>query len=458
MATIPTTIKSKELVEKRREQIALAAISLFSKKGFFKSTLKELAEEAGISHGNIYDYIGTKEDIFYLLHKYIDKLAIDALHRSVKNIDDPLERLRRMVRTEFNLMYEWADAILLIYQEGHVLNKTLLKKMLQRETTHMRLYESALEEAIQRKHIRECNVRAISHLIKSMVDTWVLKRWDLRDKLTQLEMEKSILDLVFYGLITDGASESRSLKDVENLKGKLILVINSGTVFGKSFSSFLLAKNVRLVLHVKRAKKNITLPSSMRLDSGGVKIYSEKEYGPMGPDLLRKIIKDFGSIDIVIQDLGISDLETTASLKNIPIVAQNLDANLVCAQNISSILEEELKKKGWGKILYVAPWFWDTHLDPVRYEIVKAGTIALTQTMAKRLAAARINVNCIVPGYIGGIKNLNIQKVKTSELLEEIPMKCLGELSDLVETANFLITDHSKYLTGQVIETAGGKH
>jgi len=203
----------------------------------------------------VYDYIGTKEDIFYLLHEYIDRLAIDALRRSVKNIDDPLERLRRMVRTEFNLMYEWADAILLIYQEGHILNKALLKKLLQREATHMRLYEAALEEAIQRKQLRECNVRAVSHLIKSMVDTWVLKRWDLRDKLTQLEMERSILDLVFYGLIDKRTSESRFLKDVEYLEGKVILIINSGTVLGNSLSSFLLAKNARLAMHVTGGKK-----------------------------------------------------------------------------------------------------------------------------------------------------------------------------------------------------------
>ena len=78
MGVIPTTIKSKRLVEKKREQIVLAAIKLFAKKGFFKTTLRDLSEEAGISHGNIYDYVGVKEDILYsLLEK---RLLIHYIH------------------------------------------------------------------------------------------------------------------------------------------------------------------------------------------------------------------------------------------------------------------------------------------------------------------------------------------------------------------------------------------
>jgi len=68
MRQIPTTIKNQKLVEKRREQILLAAIRLFSRKGFHKTNLRELAEEAGLSAGNIYDYVSSKEDIFYLIH------------------------------------------------------------------------------------------------------------------------------------------------------------------------------------------------------------------------------------------------------------------------------------------------------------------------------------------------------------------------------------------------------
>ena len=63
---IHTTVKNKELVIQKREQIILSAITLFSKKGFQKTTLKDIAEMTGLSQGNIYGYIESKQDIFYL--------------------------------------------------------------------------------------------------------------------------------------------------------------------------------------------------------------------------------------------------------------------------------------------------------------------------------------------------------------------------------------------------------
>jgi len=456
MNAIPTTIKSKELVEKRREQIVVAAINLFAKKGFHKATLRELSEVAGISHGNIYDYVGTKEDIFFLVHEFMDKLATDALHRSIENIDDPFEKLRRMVRSEFNLMYQWADAILLIYQECHILNKPLLKELLKRESAHIRLYETVLQECIKKGLLLDCNTKAVANLIKAMVDAWVLKRWDLKEHVTQLEMEKSILDLVFHGLINGEDSKSRYLEGMGSLEGKVILVVNGGTALGESISSFLISKGAKLAIHNDVAKGNITFPVSIQERSEKLRVYSSKEDGQMSPHLFTQIVGDFGPIDIVIQDLGIGNMETTTSDRNIRLVGKRLEANLSCAQDLSSSFEAEMTKRGSGKILYLAPWAWDKYADPLRYRTVKAGTIALTQALANRLAASRINVNCIVPGYIGGVKYSGTASGKISEVIDHIPMGCLGEVPDIVETAYFLISDSSKYLTGQVLEIAGG--
>lgn len=456
MPIIPTTIKSKELVEKRREQIVLAAINLFAKKGFHKSTLRELSEVAGISHGNIYDYVGTKEDIFFLLHEFVDKLATDALHRSMENIDDPVEKLRRMVRSEFNLMYQWSDAILLIYQECHILNKPLLKRLLERESAHVRLYEIVLQECIKKRLLLNCNTKAVANLIKVMVDAWVLKRWDLREHVTQSEMERSILDLIFNGLINVKSSKSRDLENKDSLQGKTALFINSGTILGQAISSFLLSKGAKLAVYVDGVKGNKDFPALMKKRSEKEHFYSSKEDGSITQDLLRQIVDDFGPIDIVIQDLGIANMETTTSERNIPSAGKRLETNFSLAQNISKTLETEINRNGCGRILYLAPWAWDKYSDPLRYETVKSGAIALTQTVAKIMAPLRVTVNCIIPGFIRTTRPSMIEKDRGTELMDEIPLGHLGEISDVLDAVSFLITDSSKYLTGQVLEVAGG--
>jgi len=456
MSIIPTTIKSKELVEKRREQIVRAAIKLFAKKGFHKATLRELSEEAGISHGNIYDYVGTKEDIFFLLHEFMDKVVTDALHRSIENIDDPVEKLRRMVRSEFNLMYQWADAILLIYQECHILNKPLLKKLLKRESAHIQLYELALEDCVKKGLMRDCNTRAIANLIKAMVDTWVLKRWDLKEHVTQSEMERSILDLVFNGLINVKDSKSRDLESMDSLKGKVILFVNGETVLGEATSSFLISKGAKLAIYIYGVKGDKDFPASMQKRSEKVCFYPAKEYGPITQNLLRQIVDDFGPLDIVIQDLGISNIEIKTSDRNISSAGQKLETNFSFVQDISKTLETEMNNNGCGRILYLAPWAWDRYADPLRYETVKSGTIALTQTMAKIMAPLRVTVNCIIPGFIGGIRSSKIEKDRGAESVVKIPFGYLGEISDVLTAVSFLISDSSKYLTGQVLEVAGG--
>jgi len=456
MSEIPTTIKNKELVEKRREQIVLAAINLFARKGFYKTTLRELSEEAGISHGNIYDYVGTKEDIFFLLHEFMDQLATDALRRSIENIDDPFEKLRRMVRSEFNLMYQWADAILIIYQECHILTKPLLKELLKRESAHVQLYEIVLRECIDKGLLLDCNTKAVANLIKVMVDAWVLKRWDLREHVTQLEMEKSILDMVFHGLMSGEAHRSRNIEVSGSLEGKGILFVNGGTELAVAISSFLISKGAKLAIHHDGVKEDLGFPVPIQDGSEKVRLYSARKTGQMSSSLFSRIVGDVGHIDIVIQDLGIGNIETATPDINTPPAGKRLEANLSCAQDLSSAFEEEMTKRGSGRILYLAPWAWDKDADPLRYETVKAGTIALTQVSANRMAASRINVNCIVPGYIGGVKHSGTARGETSEVIDHIPMGYLGEVQDIAETIYFLISDFSKYLTGQVLEVAGG--
>jgi len=85
----------------------------------------------------------------------------------------------------------------------------------------------------------------------------------------------------------------------------------------------------------------------------------------------------------------------------------------------------------------------------------KAGVVMFTKTLAMELAEARINVNCIAPGYIqseGAVSNSDFQRA----LLSNIPWGRFGTPADIAQMTLFLASSASDYVTGEVFAVNGG--
>ena len=461
---IPTTIKNQQLVQKRREQIVLAATKLFSEKGFHKTTIAELADEAGLSYGNIYDYIGSKEDIFSLIHDYAAGSAMLALKSSIRNVSSPIEKLRRIIRAEFNLMDHLSDSILLLYQESHILSKPYLHKLLAKEREHLNLIEQAIEESITAGQLSQCNVRLAANLIKSMIDSWIIKRWDLRGFADRLEAERVILGLIFDGLRSRPATtESIKRKDHRRyieapieLKGQIALLVNSGTPIGTALCQSLLKAGVRLAAYSLRDIARGGIPVSSSCNTDQLKGYSKRDDGPINSHLMNSIEKDLGHIDIYIHDLGIGVLKDGESPT--PGNRENIRSNLRSAEDIVGHFKSRSKSKLPSRILYVTPWAWDQYESPMGYQTVKGGAVALTKSLAMEMAPLGSTVNCVVPGFLKTPRPSSLQKKFGAMIQPSIPAGSLGEIRDVVEAVLFLVGDAAKYITGQTLYVNGGMH
>ncbi len=456
MSTIHTNVKNPQLVQKRREQIVLAAINLFSQKGFHKTTLRNLAEQTGLSQASIYDYVGSKEDIFFLIHELAASSAMEAMKKSLEQVADPLEKLRRMIRAEFGTMDKLADAIMLIYQEGHILTKPLLKSLLKKERAHLEVIESILDECVKKGILRSFNVRVVANLIKSMVDAWVLKRWDLRGYASAQDVEKTILELLFQGLLEPDSLPMKCESDGRSLEGKSALVVNGGTVLSTALISFLLSHGVKVAAHMDTVKRGREYAVLNPGGSENLKCYFSSEHGPMSPELCKKIEDEVGPPDIYIHDIGIGALRIADAGKKKTNTGSKLHENVACAQELITSFKESMCKRSSGRVIYLAPWAWDRYVDALSYETAKASVIALTLAFAKDVAGFQVNVNCIVPGFIRTIRPSPIQKDLSDQLTKEIPAARMGEVTDIANAVLFLAGDSSKYITGQTIRCDGG--
>jgi 3-oxoacyl-[acyl-carrier protein] reductase len=455
MAEIPTTVKNKELIKKRREQIVRAGIKLFSQKGFHGTTLRELAEEAGLSYGNIYDYVGSKEDIFSLIHDFTADLVMAALRSSIEQITDPLEKLRRIVRAEFTLMDQWADAILLLYQESHILSKPHLRKLLGKEREHLDLIEAAIEEAKRSGRICRCNTRLTANLIKSMIDAWVIKRWDLRGHTDRLEGERAILALVFHGLLTgNSANGSAGVATKGGWESRAVFIANASTPLGSGICKAFAGKGDRLTVHSDPVKPTRENPLVCNNSTEGVKFFSTDQYGPISSQLFDRIEAETGPIDVYVHDLGAGNMDNSDEAWGD--VGERLTINLKAAEEVAAHLEADLLRRLPQRIIYLAPWGWDQFVDPYRFETARAGAVALTKSLAHALANRGTTVNCLVPGYIRTTRPSTIEKGRREDIATKIPIGHIGQISDVIEPVAFMASDGAKYITGQVIGIGGG--
>ncbi|MDR1387686.1 MAG: 3-oxoacyl-ACP reductase FabG [Propionibacteriaceae bacterium] len=92
------------------------------------------------------------------------------------------------------------------------------------------------------------------------------------------------------------------------------------------------------------------------------------------------------------------------------------------------------------------------------YSTAKAGLIGLTKSAAKEVARHGIRVNAIQPGLIDTAMMAQVPPEVLARRLEDIPLGRFGTIRDVSNTALFLASDLSSYITGAVIEVTGGRH
>lgn len=457
MLEIPTTIKNKELVEKRREQIILAAIRLFSKKGFHKTTLREIAAEAAISQGSIYDYIGTKEDIFFLIHDYLASLVQRRLVQTMDKAADPMFKLKEIIRAEFEMMHEWSDAVLLIYQESHNLSGPLRKSLLEKEKSHAEIYEDVVRECMAQWAFRHFDHRCVAALMLGAIHTYVLRRWDLNKYASITEIERLITELFFHGLIQDGVHEGdRARREAKPLDGKRVLIIHGTAGIGRSLVPFLLGKGAHLAIHADSVISESDYFGCEPGDLDRIRFYLTKDYGELTSHLFDRVVEDLGEINAVIHHLDTNDPAMMPHSISRGSENTRVESNYRCAENLPDLLERSMSKSGSGRVVYVAPWAWDRHVTPLNYEILKAGTAALTRAMAKQLAPSGITVNCVVPGFVSGVHPSEHKGDRIAEFMNTVPLKERGDIQDVGEAICYYLSDAGRNVTGQILEIAGG--
>jgi 3-oxoacyl-[acyl-carrier protein] reductase len=94
----------------------------------------------------------------------------------------------------------------------------------------------------------------------------------------------------------------------------------------------------------------------------------------------------------------------------------------------------------------------------VNYSATKAALLGFSRSLAQEMASRGITVNVVAPGFIQTDMTDVLPDMVKEELLKRIPMKRLGQASDIAKAVAFLVSDDAAYMTGQTLHVNGGMY
>ncbi len=171
---------------------------------------------------------------------------------------------------------------------------------------------------------------------------------------------------------------------------------------------------------------------------------------------IASIIDDFGGIDILINNAGITKDNLIVKMSPADFDAV-IGVNLKGTFNMIKSCYSHFMKKRAGRIVNIASvsGLLGT-AGQANYASSKAGIIGLTKVVARELGGRNVTCNAIAPGFIETDMTAVLSEEVKAKYAAQIPMKRYGSTEDVANLALFLVSELSTYITGQTICVDGG--
>lgn len=164
----------------------------------------------------------------------------------------------------------------------------------------------------------------------------------------------------------------------------------------------------------------------------------------------------FGRIDVLVNNAGITRDQLLVRMKDDD-WDQVLDTNLRGVFLMTRAVGKVMMRQKSGRIINIASTAGAMgNPGQVNYSAAKAGVIGLTKAAGRELAHWNILVNAVAPGLIETDMAASIPAEAREAMLQQVPLKRIGQGREVAEVVRFLAGDGASYITGQTIHVNGG--
>jgi len=242
------------------------------------------------------------------------------------------------------------------------------------------------------------------------------------------------------------------------LEGKVAIITGASRGIGRGIAELFAEQGANIAFtYLSSEEKAKKLEEELSALGGKAKGFkSDASKYDMAHQLVDDVLSEFGQIDIVINNAGITrdGLLMRMTEENWDEV---METNLKSIFNLTKAVQRTMLKARSGSIVNLSSVVGvKGNAGQSNYAASKAGMLGFTKSIALELGSRNIRCNAIAPGFIETEMTGALDEKVVQEWRDAIPLKRGGTPKDVANLALFLASDMSSYITGQVINVDGG--
>ena len=182
-------------------QILEAAEKIFAKKGFYTTTMEEVAKEARLAKGTIYLYFDSKEDLFFSVTERKLDILLNKIEEELKKSNLPSQRIRRVIAVHLKFLEENGDFFKIMQGFSGSLKEKLEKKLkdrvIQKQSYYIEILDKLIQEAINKKEVKLLDSRKLAVILMGIIHSLTLY-WISKKEKDSLSKDESLAWEVFW--------------------------------------------------------------------------------------------------------------------------------------------------------------------------------------------------------------------------------------------------------------------
>lgn len=243
------------------------------------------------------------------------------------------------------------------------------------------------------------------------------------------------------------------------LKNKVALITGASRGIGRAIALTLSKYGAGVVINYLDRDSDADLVVREILDNGGSAIGMQADVADAQgvSSLIDRVISHYGRMDILVNNAGAIVQPSNWQDITEPTWDRTFDVHLKGTLNCIRASVPHLLKSADPSIISITSTFGAIigAPDVIAYAAAKAAILSLTRSFAKALAP-HIRVNCIAPGIVDTDMTSSAPAEFIQQQIESTPLKRMGSPNDIADTALYLASPLSRFVTGQMIVVDGG--